>query len=97
MPKRTPICVRSITHPKYGFQVTVPPQLSGGGKRERKYFVTRKEAQSFAHDLQVQRDNFGTRLLQMPESLRREALDCAERLKTFLYYPVRGGGVLHPA
>ena len=81
MPKRTPICVRAITHKKYKFQVTVPPQLSGG-KRERKFFASRKEAQSFASDLQVQRDNFGTRLLQMSESLREEALDCAERLKS---------------
>ena len=72
-------CVRSRTK-KYKFQVTVPPHLSGG-KRERKFFDSRKEAQAFASDLQVQRDNFGTRLLQMPESLREEALDCAERLK----------------
>ena len=80
MPKRTPICVRAITHKKYKFLVTVPPQ-PGGGKRERKFFASRKEAQSFASDLQVQRDNFGTRLLQMPESLREEALDCAKLLK----------------
>ena len=80
VPKRTPICVRPIKQGKYRFQVPVPPELNGG-KRERKFFVLRKEAQSFAADLQVQKDNFGTRLLQMPEPLRQEALNCVERLK----------------
>ena len=82
MPKKTPICVRPIKHRLYKFQVTVPPQLHGG-KRERKFFATRKEAQGFADDLRVQQENFGTRLLQMPEPLRQEAMDCTERLKPF--------------
>lgn len=81
MPKRTPISVRPIRHQKYKFQVTVPPELNAGGVRERKFFVTRKEAHSFASDLQVRKENLGTRLLQMPESLRQEALDCVEHLK----------------
>jgi integrase len=45
--------------------------------------LTRKDAQSFASDLQVRKDNFGTRLLQIPEPLRQEALECADRLKPF--------------
>lgn len=82
VPKRTPISVRAVKHRKYNFQVAVPPELNGG-KRERKYFVLRKDAQSFASDLQVQKENFGTRLLQIPEALRQEALDCAGRLQPF--------------
>lgn len=74
--------MRAVKHRKYNFQVAVPPELNGG-KRERKYFMLRKEAQSFASDLQVQKENFGTRLLQIPEVLRQETLDCAERLKPF--------------
>ena len=86
MPKRTPISVRPVKHPKYKFQVTVPPELNGGS-RTRKFFVSRKEAQAYAADLQVQKENFGTRLLQIPEPLRQEALDCAERLKPFQASP----------
>ena len=82
MPKRTPISVRPIKHAKYKFQVTVPPELNGGS-RTRKFFVVRKEAQAYAADLQVQKENFGTRLLQIPEPLRQEALACAERLQPF--------------
>ena len=74
--------MRAVKHRKYNFQVAVPPELNGG-KRERKYFILRKDAQSFASDLQVQKENFGTRLLQIPEVLRQETLDCAERLKPF--------------
>ena len=80
MPKRTPISVRQTRHPRYKFQVIVPPELNEG-VQERKSFITRKEAQLFAPDLQVQKENFGTRLLQMPESLRQEALDWVEHLK----------------
>lgn len=80
MPKKTPISVRSISHQKYKFQVTVPPELNEGA-RGRKFFETRKEAQLFASDLQVRKENFGTRLLQMPESLRQETLHCSELLK----------------
>ena len=80
VPKKNPISVRSIKHRRYKFQVAVPAQLDGG-KRERKYFVTRKEAQGFADALRVRQENFGTRLLQVPEPLRQEALDCTERLK----------------
>ena len=45
--------------------------------------MTRKEAQLFASDLQIRKENFGTRLLQMPESLRQKALDCVEHLKGY--------------
>ena len=82
MPKRTPICVRPVNQSKYKFQVTVPPELNGGN-RTRKFFVARKEAQAYAADLQVQKENFGTRLLQIPEPLRYETLACAERLQPF--------------
>ena len=59
----------------------MPPALNGG-KRARKFFFTRKEAQQFADDLRVRKENFGTRMVQMPERLRHEALECAERLKS---------------
>ena len=82
MPKQTPILVRPTHHQNYCFVVAIPPELNGG-KRERKFFVQRKHAQEFAADLKVRKENFGTRLLQMPAGLRQEALDCAERLKPF--------------
>lgn len=51
--------MRAVKHRKHNFQVAVPPELNGG-KRERKYFVLRKDAQSFASDLQVAQQH-GTR------------------------------------
>lgn len=82
MPKRTRICVRPTQRRKYKFEVVVPPEINEG-TRERKFFVTRKEAQEFASDLQIRKENFGTRLLQMPEAVRQEALDCLEHLRPF--------------
>ena len=81
VPKRTPD-LRACDHAQKNTNSRLPcPRTSAEGSGERKFFDSRKEAQAFASDLQVQRDNFGTRLLPMPESLREEALDCAERLK----------------
>ena len=82
MPKDTPIRVRSTTQEGYRFEVT-GPSVMNGGNRLRKFFHTRKEADAFAYDLRVRKENYGTRIAQIPERLRHEALECAEQLKPF--------------
>jgi integrase len=74
--------VRPIKHGKYRFGVTVPPELNGG-KRRRQFFAKLKDAQFFATDLAVQKENYGTRVSRMPEQLREEAIRCAEQLQPF--------------
>ena len=82
MPEETPIRVRATTQEGYRFEVTGPSTLNGGN-RLRKFFHARKEADAFAYDLRVRKENYGTRVAEVPERLRHEALECVERLKPF--------------
>jgi integrase len=63
---------------KLFWQVTVPKM---GGGRERRTFKDRLAAQSFFELAKVQRDNFGAASMSIPESLRMEAMECAEILR----------------
>jgi len=51
------------------------------GKRVRRFFATRQEADTFAGQKQIQLENLGLRALEMPDGLRVMAIECAEKLK----------------
>jgi integrase len=53
------------------------------GKRVRSFFPTRREAETFAAQKQIQLENLGLRALEMPDALRVMAIECADRLKPF--------------
>lgn len=48
------------TETPYGWEVNVPPKLSDTGKRQRRYFDTRKLAAGFISSLRVRVENHGT-------------------------------------
>jgi len=53
------------------------------GKGRRFFFGTRRDADTKAHALAIERRNQGTAALYFPERLRIEALECSEKLKPF--------------
>jgi integrase len=53
------------------------------GKGRRFFFQTRRDADTKAHALAIERRNQGTAALYFPERLRVEALECSEKLKPF--------------
>src|SRR5450432_4057068 len=53
------------------------------GKRVRRYFETRDEADTFLHELRVKRENLGTKAASIDQSLHVMAVECAERLKPY--------------
>lgn len=59
------------------WQVIAPKQ---GGGRTRRTFKEKAEAETYFDQAKVQHANHGAASLSVPEKLRVEALDCAERL-----------------
>ena len=57
--------------------------LRVNGKRVRKFFKSKVEAETYLQQKRVQIDNEGIKALQMHDSLRIEAVNCHERLKAF--------------
>jgi integrase len=63
------------------FWQVVVPKLGGG--RERRTFKDRGAAQTFLDLSKVQQENYGTAALSITETLRVEAVECAEILRPF--------------
>src|SRR6266567_4895018 len=57
------------------------PKLGGG--RNRRFFKDKAEAETFMQFAKVQQENYGTAALSIPDSLRVEAIECAELLQPF--------------
>jgi integrase len=57
------------------------PKLGGG--RNRRFFKDKAEAETFVQFAKVQQENYGTAALSIPDSLRVEAIECAELLQPF--------------
>jgi integrase len=72
-PKRT-------TKDNAPFVVNLPPALSGTGRRERRYFDTRKEAAGFATQQRIRLENYGTASTLLPPGKIEEALAAFDRL-----------------
>jgi integrase len=53
------------------------------GKRIRKFFRTKVQAEEFAGSKNIELQNFGHKLSACPDALRTEAITCAERLAPF--------------
>src|SRR5258708_4031621 len=52
------------------------------GKRVRRFFKTRDEADTFLHELRVKRTNLGTKAASIDQKLHVMAVECSERLKS---------------
>ena len=53
------------------------------GKRKRRFFRTKAEAETWAHQKMVEAENFGTRARAVPEEVRSEAVKLLDELKPF--------------
>ena len=71
---------KAKVHGSTRFVVTVPKP---GGGRSRRFFADRREAETFLQLAKVQRENFGTAALSIPDALRVEAVECAGLLLPF--------------
>lgn len=80
MRKTTLSITKAKVHGSTRFVVTVPKP---GGGRSRRFFAERREAETFLQLAKVQRENFGTVALSLPEALRVEAVECAGLLQPF--------------
>ena len=80
MRKTTLSITKARVHGSTRFVVTLPKP---GGGRSRRFFAERREAETFLQLAKVQRENFGTAALSLPEALRVEAVEGAGLLLPF--------------
>ncbi len=72
--------VRLVTYEGGGNAWLVDARIQGRG--ERLFFKTKVEAETMADQLRIKRQNAGKVGVQIPDRLRVEALECAERLES---------------
>jgi hypothetical protein len=71
--------IRKRSNP--GGTVSYLVDLSTATTRERKFFKTRTEAETFADQRRIERANHGTATLALSDDLRREVIDLSDRLR----------------
>lgn len=71
--------IRKRSNP--GGTVSYLVDLSTATTRERKFFKTRDDAETFAEQRRIERTNHGTASLSLSDDLRREAIDLSQRLR----------------
>ena len=81
MPKRASLEPRKTTKEHAPWVVNLPPSLSGTGKRERRYFDTRKEAATFCGQQRIRLENYGTASSNLPAGKVEEAIAAFEKLE----------------
>jgi integrase len=67
-------------HPKLRWTIA---GYSVGGKRVRRFFPTKSEAETFVHQLNIRAENLGTQAAQVNQALYVETVQCNERLKPY--------------
>jgi integrase len=73
---------KSETSPNRPWCVDIPPVLSDTGRRKRKFFATKREAQTECEKLEARRDNFGFSLTAMTPARIAEAAECYKLLES---------------
>src|ERR1700681_903471 len=67
-------------HPKFKWTIA---GYYVNGKRVRRFFETKREAQTFAEQLQVKAENLGSRATHIDQRLHVMALESHDRLASF--------------
>jgi integrase len=80
MAKRVSLEPKATTKPHAPWLVNLPPVLSSTGKRERKYFDSRKAAAEFGKQQRIRWDNYGTASADLSAGKREEAQAAYEKL-----------------
>src|SRR6266700_8186256 len=81
MPKRASLEPQRTTKAHIPWVVNLPPLLSGTAKRERRYFVSKKEAAEFCRQQRIRLVNFGTASTNLPAGKIEEAAAAFDKLK----------------
>ena len=72
---------KSSTSPNRPWCVDIPPYLSDTGKRKRKFFETKRAAETECEKLETRRDNFGVSLTAMTPARIAEAAEAYKLLE----------------
>ncbi len=79
--KSLPIRVRRYKHSKTSKYVVDGLRING--KRRRKFFAIRQEADIYAESKNIELQNDGLKAIAIPDSLRDMAAECAKKLKPY--------------
>ena len=80
MPKRASLEPKRTTKAHAPWVVNLPPLLSSTAKRERRYFVSKKEAAEFCRQQRIRLVNFGTASTNLPAGKIEEAAAAFDKL-----------------
>ena len=80
MAKRASLEPRPTTKPHAPWVVNLPPLLSSTAKRERRYFDTKKAAETFCTQQRIRLENYGTASTNLPAGKIEEAQAAYEKL-----------------
>ena len=80
MAKRVSLEPRATTKPNAPWVVNLPPLLSSTAKRERRYFDTKKAAETFCTQQRIRLENYGTASTNLPAGKIEEAQAAYEKL-----------------
>lgn len=69
--------------PKWPWRVNLPANVSNSGKRERRFFDTKQEAETFCRQQRTRLDNFGRNSLTLTPGQQEQAAMAFERLAPF--------------
>jgi hypothetical protein len=71
---------KATTKPHAPWVVNLPPLLSSTAKRERRYFETKKAAETFCMQQRIRLENYGTASTTLPAGKIEEAAAAFEKL-----------------
>src|SRR6266480_3748423 len=80
MAKRASLEPKPTTKPHAPWVVNLPPLLGGTGKRERRYFDTKKAAKEFCAQQRIRLENYGTASTSLPAGKIEEAAAAFDQL-----------------
>lgn len=80
MAKRASLEPKPTTKPHAPWVVNLPPLLSSTAKRERRYFDTKKAAETFCTQQRIRLENYGTASTTLPAGKIEEAAAAFEKL-----------------
>ncbi len=80
MAKRASLEPRPTTKPHAPWVVNLPPLLSSTAKRERRYFDTKKGAETFCTQQRIRLENYGTASTTLPAGKIEQAAAAFEKL-----------------
>lgn len=81
MAKRASLEPKETTKAHAPWLVELPPGLSSTGRRERRYYKTKKEAEEFCRQQRIRLENYGTASSTLPAGKVEEAVAAFEKLQ----------------